>query len=72
MADLQVFQVPEPVVGGSDLAQVLFVVDEHQARAVDAEHRMCSAYDLADRVFDPHLAEAELAKVPKGLMHIVQ
>ena len=48
MADLQILQMGEPFIGGGDVPQMLFGVNQHQARSVDAEHRVSGAHDLMD------------------------
>jgi hypothetical protein len=72
VTDLQLFQMREPIVGRRDAAQVLVAVDQHQACPVNIEHRMRGVHDLAERVFYPHLPEAELAEFHEGLMHVMQ
>jgi hypothetical protein len=42
---------------------MLISVNQHQARCVDAEHRVCGVHDLTDRLLDVHLAEAQPAKL---------
>jgi hypothetical protein len=51
---------------------MLVGVDQHQARSVDAEHRMGGVHDLTDRLLDVHLAEAQPAKLHQCLMDIMQ
>ena len=72
MADLQLFQVREPVVRGRHAAQVVCRVGEHQARSVDSEHRVCRRHDLPDRLFHPHLAEPQPAQLDECVPHVLQ
>ena len=61
----------EPFIGGGNTPQMLITVNQHQARSVDAEHRVRGVHDLVDGVLDVHLAEAQLAELQQCLMDIM-
>ena len=70
--DLKLLQVTESRIRRSHAAQVMLGVGEHQARAVDVEHRVRGVHDLADRVLNLHLTEPQPAQLNESVPHVLQ
>jgi hypothetical protein len=72
MAYLQFLQVARPVIEYRDIPQAVLDVGQHQASPIHIEDRVSGLNDLAHRIHDAHLAEAQRAELVQSLVHIVQ
>jgi hypothetical protein len=69
--DLELFQVPDALVGVGHVAQELVGVDQHQAGPVDGEQLVGALDDPAQGVVEVPGGVAQVAEVAQGLADLV-
>jgi hypothetical protein len=68
VAYLQFLQIPQPLVGYREVAQMVLGIGKHQASTVHVEDRVSGLDDLVYRILDGHLTEAQPAELGQGPM----